>query len=68
MISPNGEKKLGWNRQLTRRMDSLVTVSSLDTVTVCGTPPRHGDIDDRAEEEEHNKLGKSAFHGTILRR
>ncbi len=26
------------------------------------TPPRHGDVDDRAEEEEHDELGQTAFH------
>ncbi len=31
------------------------------------TPPRHSDVDDRAEDEEHDELGKAAFHGIILR-
>ncbi len=31
-------------------------------------PPRHGHVDDRAEEEEHNELGQAALHGIILRR
>ena len=31
------------------------------------TPPRHGDIDNRAEEEEDDELGKAALHGDILR-
>ena len=30
--------------------------------------PRHGDVDDRAEEEEDDELGKTALHGIILRR
>ena len=37
-------------------------------IMACGhTPPRHGDVDDRAEEKEHNDLGKTASHGIILR-
>ena len=31
------------------------------------TPPRHRDVDDRAEEEEHDQLGKTALHRVILR-
>ena len=31
------------------------------------TPPRHGDIHDRAEEEEHDELEQAASHGDILR-
>ena len=31
------------------------------------TTPRHGDVEDRAEEEEHGELGKAALHGNILR-
>ncbi len=27
--------------------------------------PRHGDVDDRAEEEEEDELGYPASHGTI---
>ena len=29
--------------------------------------PRHGDVDDRAEEEESSELGLPALHGNILR-
>ena len=32
------------------------------------TPPRHGDVDDRAEEEEEEELEQAAFHENILRR
>ncbi len=31
------------------------------------TPPRHGDVDDRAEEEEEDELEYPALHGNILR-
>ena len=31
------------------------------------TPPRHGDVHDRTEEEEHDELGKAALHSIILR-
>ena len=29
--------------------------------------PRHADVDDRAEEEEHDELGNPSLHGNILR-
>ena len=29
--------------------------------------PRHGDVDDRTEEEEHNELEQAALHGIMLR-
>ena len=31
------------------------------------TPPRHGNINYRAEEKENDELGKAASHGNILR-
>lgn len=37
-------------------------------VQLPGTPPRHSDVDDRAEEEENNELEQAAFHDSILRR
>ena len=36
-------------------------------VQLPGTPPRHGDIDNRAEEEEDDELGEAALHDIILR-
>ena len=36
-------------------------------VQLPGTPPRHSDVDDRAEEEEEQKLVQAALHRTILR-
>ncbi len=36
-------------------------------INPCCTPPRHGNIDDRAEEKEHDELGKAASHEDILR-
>ncbi len=30
------------------------------------TPPRHGDVDDRAEEEEEDELGDAAFDNVTL--
>ncbi|MCH8316821.1 MAG: hypothetical protein IIA64_12690 [Planctomycetes bacterium] len=31
------------------------------------TPPRHGDVHDRAEEEEEHELEQAALHDNILR-
>ena len=31
-------------------------------------PPRHGDVEDRAEEQEHRELEQSPLHAGILRR
>ena len=30
------------------------------------TAPRYGNVDDRAEEEEHDEFGKAALHDIIL--
>ncbi len=32
------------------------------------TPPRHGDVDHRAEEQEQDDHEQAAFHDSILRR
>ena len=32
------------------------------------TPPRHGDVDDRAEEKEDGEFEQAALHGIIILR
>lgn len=56
------------------RRDLRPKASSIDETQFekhgrCQRPhPRHDDVGDRAEEKEHNDLGKVALHDNILRR
>ena len=50
---------------LSRRCPPWKNPSQIDPL---GTPPRHGDVDHRAEEQEDHECEQAAFHESILRR
>ena len=66
-----GERHIGRVLSLyppkTVQHDSGMFMPPMKRIDPQRAPPRHSDVDDRAEEEEHDELEQVALHNNILR-